>query len=261
MNVVLNEKDKVSKFACIFKHLKQFSSDINMYFSEDGLYTQGMDGAHVCLFELSLKSEWFSSYEVEKDITIGVNCELIFKVLNCLEEFQSIEITYNEGDKLNIKLTPNEGVRGIVKEFEMPLVDIDSDVLEIPDTDYSADIEISSNEFRELISQLSIFGTDITFNCRDEIKITGTGEYGIMNAIISENDISMYQIEEDTELSLSFAGKYLQEMSSFSKVNSSINLHFSKDTPMKMQYNMDGEDEEKCLNYVRFFLAPKIEDF
>ena len=32
---------------------------------------------------------------------------------------------------LNIKLTPNEGVRGIVKEFEMPLVDIDSDVLEL----------------------------------------------------------------------------------------------------------------------------------
>lgn len=261
MKVVLNEKDKVSKFACIFKHLKQLNNDINMYFSEDGLYTQGMDGAHVCLFELSLKSDWFSSYDVEKDITIGVNCELIFKVLNCLEEFQSIEITYNEGDKLNIKLTPDEGVRGIVKEFEMPLVDIDSAVLEIPDTDYSADIEISSNEFRELISQLSIFGTDITFNCHDEIKITGTGEYGVMNAIISEHDISMYQIEEDTELTLSFSGKYLQEMCSFSKVNSSINLHFSKDTPMKMQYNIDEEDEEKSLNYIRFFLAPKIEDF
>jgi len=261
MKVVLNEKDKVSKFACIFKHLKQLSTDINMYFSEDGLYTQGMDGAHVCLFELSLQSKWFSSYEVEKDITIGVNCELIFKVLNCLEEFQSIEITYNEGDKLNLKLTPNEGVRGIVKEFEMPLVDIDSAVLEIPETDYSADIEIISNEFRELISQLSIFGSEITFNCCDEIKITGTGEYGVMNALISENDITMYQIEEDTELNLTFSGKYLQEMCSFSKVNSSINLHFSNDTPMKMQYNIDEEDEEESLNYIRFFLAPKIQDF
>ena len=261
MKVVLNEKDKVSKFACIFKHLKQFSSDINMYFSENGLYTQGMDGAHVCLFELSLRSDWFSSFDVEKNTTIGVNCELIFKVLNCLEEFQSIEISYNEGDKLNIKLTPNEGVRGIVKEFEMPLVDIDSELLEIPDTDYSADIEISSNEFRELINQISIFGTDITFNCHDDIKIKGTGEYGAMNAIISEDDISMYQIEEDTELNLSFAGKYLQEMCAFSRVSSSINLHFSNDTPMKMQYSIDGEDEEKCFNYVRFFLAPKVEDF
>ena len=143
----------------------------------------------------------------------------------------------------------------------MPLVDIDSAVLEIPETDYSADIEIISNEFRELISQLSIFGSEITFNCCDEIKITGTGEYGVMNALISENDITMYQIEEDTELNLTFSGKYLQEMCSFSKVNSSINLHFSNDTPMKMQYNIDEEDEEESLNYIRFFLAPKIQDF
>ena len=71
MKVVLNEKDKVSKFACIFKHLKQFSSDINMYFSENGLYTQGMDGAHVCLFELSLRSDWFSSFDVEKILLLA----------------------------------------------------------------------------------------------------------------------------------------------------------------------------------------------
>ncbi len=261
MKVILNEKDKVSKFACVFKHLKQFSSDINMYFNETGLYTQGMDGSHVCLFELSIISDWFSSYEVEKNQVIGVNCELIFKIFNCLEEFQSIEIIYNEGDKLKINLIPNEGVRGIVKEFEMPLVDIDSELLAIPDTDYSADIEINSNEFRELITQVSIFGTDITFNCHDEIKITGDGEYGAMNAIISENDISMYQIEEDSKLNLTFAGKYLQDMCSFSRINSSINLHFSQDTPMKMQYNMDDNDEENCVNYIRFFLAPKIEDF
>ena len=55
--------------------------------------------------------------------------------------------------------------------------------------------------------------------------------------------------------------RQLQDMCSFSRINSSINLHFSQDTPMKMQYNMDDNDEENCVNYIRFFLAPKIEDF
>ena len=85
MNITLSESTKVNQFASIMKNLKHFSQDVEFVVSEDGVYTQGMDGSHVCLFELSINSDWFSSYEVEKNQVIGVNCELIFKIFNSLK--------------------------------------------------------------------------------------------------------------------------------------------------------------------------------
>ena len=58
------------------------------------MYTQGMDNSHACLFELNLNNDWFNEYEIGEDETyrIGINCELLFKILNCLGEEQNIEL-------------------------------------------------------------------------------------------------------------------------------------------------------------------------
>ena len=57
-------------------HLKHFSQDIEIIINEERLYAQGMDGSQAALFELSLKSDWFTSYEVDEDVVLGINCEL-----------------------------------------------------------------------------------------------------------------------------------------------------------------------------------------
>ena len=72
--------------------MKNISVDINLNFTENGLYTQGMCGAHVSLFELNLDKDWFKEYGIEKDLTVGVNCEMLFKRINCLEETQTIKV-------------------------------------------------------------------------------------------------------------------------------------------------------------------------
>ena len=55
---------------------------------------------------------------------------------------------------------------------------------------------------------------------------------------------------------------------SFGKLNKKVQIHISDAMPMKIQYGMDtfmdkdddDEDEDKDKNYIRFFLAPKIDD-
>ena len=65
---------------------------------------------------------------------------------------------------------------------------------------------------------------------------------------------------------MTFGIEYLLKMVSFSKLNGITKLHFGKEYPMKLQYNLDfamdqeDDDEEESQNYIRFFLAPKIED-
>jgi len=269
MNISLTESTKVNQFASIMKNLKNFSQDVEFVVSEDGVYTQGMDGSHCCLFEMILKSNWFDKFETDKRYVLGLNCELLAKVLNCLEQSQKIMMQYTEDrDDLFISLSPNDGESSIVKVFHLPLIDIESNLLEIPETEYSADIAMSSDDFGKLVNQLSIFGKDIRFELSDSIKVTGKGDDGTMSAIIKEEDIFMYAAEEDMELSLEYAGGFIVMMTAFSKLNKKIQIHFSEEMPMKIQYGLDNfmdededdEEETKDKNFIRFFLAPKVHD-
>ena len=269
MNISLTESTKVNQFASIMKNLKNFSQDVEFVVSEDGVYTQGMDGSHCCLFEMILKSNWFDKFETDKRYVLGLNCELLAKVLNCLEQSQKIIMQYTEDrDDLFISLSPNDGESSIVKVFHLPLIDIESNLLEIPETEYSADIAMSSDDFGKLVNQLSIFGKDIRFELSDSIKVTGKGDDGTMSAIIKEEDIFMYAAEEDMELSLEYAGGFIVMMTAFSKLNKKIQIHFSEEMPMKIQYGLDNfmdededdEEETKDKNFIRFFLAPKVHD-
>ena len=131
MKLVITDPHKVSQFSNILKNLKNFSIDIEFHINNERLYAQGMDSSHVCLFELVLLCDWFTEYEVDETSVIGINCELLSRVLNCLGENQNIELNYNsDNDNLFITLSPKEGESGIVKEFKLPLMNLEVDLLE-----------------------------------------------------------------------------------------------------------------------------------
>ena len=87
------------------------------------------------------------------------------------------------------------------------------------------------------------------------------------NMHLKEDDILMYAIEEDARLDLNFSVNYINMMVAFSKINKKVQIHISEAMPMKIQYGMDtfmdndeDDEEDEDKNYIRFFLAPKIED-
>jgi len=49
-------------------------------------------------------------------------------------------------------------------------------------------------------------------------------------------------------------------MCGFSKISNIAYLHCSNETPVKLHYSLDGADSSASKNYVRFFVAPRLED-
>ena len=258
MQIVITDKTKVIQLVTIFRHLKSLTEMVNIILTEDKFYIQGLDASHACLIEISILAEWFDSYESES-LTLGVSCEILFKVINCWKEKQAItmESTYG-GDKLFINFA---GEKTLTKDFALPLINIEPDVMTIPATEYQVDLALGSEIFKELINEQAIFSDTINFKSADDtVSMVANGDSGRMNITINDDDIEELAIEEDFELDTSAGINYVSHVCNFAKLNPIIYIHCSEGSPIKFHYSLDEEDSVESKSYARFFVAPKIDD-
>jgi len=242
---------------------------MNLDFNPERMYAQGMDTCHACLIEVYITASWFDQYEITGSHLLGINCELLGKVIGCLEEDQEIQLSLDNGeDRLVIQLM---GENTTQKEFSIPLMDIEAELMTIPEQEYEADIDIPADKFKELIGQLAIFSETVEFHCDEEgIQLVAKGDSGQMTVKLKEEHINRYAVEEDCDLVVSYGTRFLEKASAFAKLSPDVSIHCSRGQPMKIQYCLDDPPEETELaeadrepaytNYMRFFLAPKIEE-
>jgi len=257
MKLSINDPEKLIKFSTIFQYLKLISQEINLDFTKDGLYTQALGTNHVCLVEFMINKDWFSTFELQNSCSLGINCEVFYSILTCLEKNNVFKMEYeDDSDTLDICL---EGDK-IEKNFEMKLMVIEVQSFDIPVVDYSADIIIQSKSFADYINELDIFGDNLMICCdgkkNNNVTLETSGDNGKMKLIIDEDYMEEYSVEEDIELKINYALSYIKKMTNFVKLNKNIELHMSKDAPLKMMYKLcEGEE-----NYLSIYLAPKIDE-
>ena len=297
--LTLKNKEKVNKFIVLFKYLKNICPDVTMNISDKGLYVQGMCSAHVLMFELNISPDWFDTYTTTfvSQTNLGINCEILFKIINCIADGQMIQMRYAEKnlDKLIISLENiEENVSTLEKEFEVSLMDIDSELLEIPEIETDVDIVVSSNSFDSIINQLIMFGIDVKFTCSEKgMELESSGDSNVMKVKIKDTDIESYAIVEEYVYESAYSLKYLHYITAFSKLNNNLDITFINDSPAKFAYNLDvvdwkdiddeeGEEEtlisdkeddsdneleeneicknnKKNKNIMKFYLAPKMD--
>ena len=73
----------------------------------------------------------------------------------------------------------------------MKLMDIDSEHLGIPETEYKATVRMSSSEFQRIIRDLSTMGDTCTIDATKEgIKFSTSGEGGSGNVTIKQSAVA-----------------------------------------------------------------------
>ena len=155
------------------------------------------------------------------------------------------------------------------KEFEIKLMDIDSEQLTIPELEYDVDITLNSQDWSKIMTQMNNFGekTQIILGSDEEqnIFIKTNGDMGKMQVKIPQDQLQEFAIEDKVKIEIEFSTKFLLVMSEFSSLNSESHLHFSKDFPMKMLLSLDhwideDDDDDTINSYIKFYLAPCIGD-
>lgn len=258
MKLHIVDKSKCDIFAGILQNLNKFATDINFYFNSDHLYIQGMDSSHCSMFEIKIHDSWFELYEIEENIMLGINTLILFKIMNTRQPNQLIELICETNDKLSINFINSENSNEFPKQYEINLMDLDSELLSIPDCDFNVEFSLESKPFATLIDQLAIFGDNIEFNCSEEhVDLIAQGDFGTMKVNLLDEDKKYVEeviIGLDDEMKFSYSIKFLQIFCSFSKIVSNVKINLLENTPMRVQYKLDDD------SYIHLFLAPKVED-
>ena len=107
MNIIINNTQKAELFAHLFQHIKLFTEQINICFESERMYIQTMDNSRISILEIVIPKDWFHEYTVTESITIGINVNIFYRVLNSREKAQQLRIslTDKDTDKLQVFLT------------------------------------------------------------------------------------------------------------------------------------------------------------
>jgi len=260
MNILIKNTHKCEIFSSVFQYMKLFSENVNISFSENRLFLQAMDSSHISIIELSIPSDWFDTYEHtdNPNVTIGVNTVILFKILSTREKTQTIQIKYSsdDSDKMYVDFkSDNKTV--FDKHFEVPLMELDTEIMDIPKMEHQAEFILPSAYFASLVSNLKMFGDTLDVECSEE-KITlysHSQNTGKMSVNINIDELSSFMIDEGENLKLSFSLNNLYNMAQFHKISNEVEVKLNRDFPMNITFRLGDENATLSM-----YLAPKISE-
>lgn len=261
MEIIINDFKKASIFVNMFNYIKYFTDNITIYIKKEQFYIQGMDNSHVCIFELKLQDSWFSTYNVTEHIELGINVNILTKMLHTRDDNQNIILSQDsdEKDSLTISLTTinkSDNDKQYNKIFALPLMELDCELFEIPETEYSLTCFFESKKLKQIVDELSNFSDCINISHDDNDLLSMTAESESEGKMkIDIHNIDKEIVEDEGVIKMDLSSKYLQYICNFQKLTDNVNVHISDQTPLCIHYPFDE------TNYIRFYLAPKINDY
>merc|ERR1712182_34323 len=160
LEVLLQQAQLLKK---VVDAMKELCKDVNFDCSERGIQVQSMDSSHVALVALMLRESAFSEFKCDRPTSLGMNVKALTKVLKMCGPNDSLKLKWqNESDQISFQCESTEDDR--ISDFEMKLMEIESEHMEIPEQSYKCIVRMPSSEFQKICRDLKEFGE--TIRCR-----------------------------------------------------------------------------------------------
>ncbi|TVU27818.1 hypothetical protein EJB05_19319, partial [Eragrostis curvula] len=243
----------------VLEAIRDLVTDANFDCSETGFSLQAMDSSHVALVALLLRSEGFEHYRCDRNLSMGMNLNNMAKMLRCAGNDDIITLKADDGSD-TVTFMFESPKQDKIADFEMKLMDIDSEHLGIPDSEYQAIVRMPSAEFMRICKDLSSIGDTVVISVTKEgVKFSTSGEIGSANIVCRQNQTvdkpeEATIIEMQEPVSLTFALRYMNSFTKASTLSDQVTISLSSELPVVVEYKIAE------MGYIRFYLAPKIEE-
>ncbi|KAG0144541.1 hypothetical protein CROQUDRAFT_659866 [Cronartium quercuum f. sp. fusiforme G11] len=158
--------------------IKELVTDVNFDCDEDGMKLQAMDNSHVALVALLLRTNGFSQFRCDRNMSLGINVVSFQKIVKSAANEDMLTLrAQDEADVLNMVFETINTDR--VAEYDMKMMDIDIEHLSIPTTVYDAEVTLSASEFSRIIRDLKDLGESVRIEVtKESVKFSVEGDIG-----------------------------------------------------------------------------------
>lgn len=141
----------------------------------------------------------------------------------------------------------------------MNLLNLDSQALGIPDTDYPTTIKMSSAEFVSLCRDFTNLSDSVKIEVKNnEATFSVSGKVGHGELKLKNNNPERAEeqvtIVNNEDVSCSYGLQYLNSFAKASSLSTWVTLHISPKYPLMIEYPIEE------LGYLKFYLAPKMDE-
>lgn len=251
---------EATSFKKVVDALRDFK-EINLECDEDGINLKVMDECHVSLADLRLSSSFFEFYRCDEKCTIGLNVEMLTKMIRSAPGERALVLRKSEdSDRLRIE-SDDDVETGIRRAADVSLLRITIETLDIPNTQYQAEIELPTKIYSTIIKDLTSAGENVTISVTSKaMKFETDGERGRLENIFHKGQGAFigtqWNFDGNTGISVieqSFALRFLVAFTKACPLSDSLILSMSTACPIRLQFPI-GID-----SYLSYYVAPTLD--
>jgi len=220
---------QASAFKAIFEVLKDIINDVNVYFSKEGVRILTIDTAHVTLVHMNLAAENFEEYDCDMDIIAGLNI--------------------HGRDVMEIQI--ENSTKKSATNFKLKLLDINEDILEVPDIPMNVVTTMPSIDFQKIARDMGNLSNEMSIIREGNIlELSCKGDFA--------DQLTRIEYPETVPRTGNvFSLKYINMYTKATGMCSSVQIlqdSSSEDMPVIFRYTIAN------LGDLKFYLAPKLDD-
>ena len=220
--------------------LKDVLNDVNILFDRSGIKIMAMDGNHVALIHMKLHAEKFEKYVCNDKINVGVSMTAWYKLMKTVNNSDIVSMFIDSENTNELGITIENADKNSCTTFMLKLLDVDDEILHIPDVEINCVVTMPSNDFQKMCRDMSNIAetVELTSNS-DGLLFKCNGDFARQETLIGETTHGLIFNKKDDEIITGkFALKYINLFTKSTNLCNTIELYLKPDYPLILKYNV-----------------------
>merc|ERR1712066_683209 len=212
------------------------------------------------LVSLMLRESAFSEFKCDRPASLGMNVDSLGKILKMCGPSDSLKMKWQQDADI-VSFQCESGEEDRISDFDLKLMQIESEHMEIPEQHYKVIAKLPSAEFQKICRDLKEFGETMQVKAsKDGITFSVQGDMGTGNVLLkpreSERPEEQVSLSVQEAVTATFALRYLVIFSKAAPLSGAVELGLGPDAPLSVKYHLETSDN----GFMQFYLAPKIDE-
>lgn len=234
----------------LFKFISQFETNVKLECSPDGITMFTMSNCHSVFIDVNLPREYFSTFECDNPVSIGLNLTVLLPALSGSKPKDSLMMKCENGD--HVTFTKISGDKEM--EYVLRQMCIEDDQMAVPELEENVTVKLHTSYLKEWKKSIIDFtkSTLVIEPTPKMLKLSSVGDGGVVNVKQPMPSIGIEYGACNEPMSVTLGNKNVTKVFSIGDVSNDVDMGYKNNMPFRMSAKLSQ------VGNLRVFMAPCV---